>query len=486
MSEWRACNRCTYVEGVCKRCGRPAGTAKGWKPPRYEITGQTGVEAVESDLVPSAPEPESAVEAAPPPVPFSAAAASTQSASASAASSAPTRGHSPLGGSAASRYMACSGSVALIQSLKGDGEADEPQEEWTAEGSLAHLLGAHCLDSGIQDTYSFIGGEGKWEAVTIDMAESVKTYIDYVFSRPGQRLVEYHFHVPSVHPLSWGAIDAVCYSPLTDGYLEFIDFKNGAGVVVAVEGNKQMLHYAGNFIAQDRASYPDAMLVTLTIVQPNAWHAGGAIRSWTTTVGEIMRWLAEELVPAMHATQKVGGWFLDIGEHCRFCPAKLVCPAYSNLAMKALADADRVLGQPIEVENKWRPALSFDQLDTLYSYLSSARKWYFSHLMAGENPNEIGAKLVYGKSSRDWKEGAMEVLIRTFGGDAYSAPELKSPAQIEKLPGGKALVTQLAYKIDGGPTVASLSDKGTPYLVDSASQLYGQAVAKALAKSEKA
>ena len=436
--EWNACLRCVYKDGTCVKCGRPKGSPKDWKPGVAPINGgEELISGMENVL-----------------------------------RSVETLAHSPLGGSAVHRYMACSASVALINLLhEGQEDGDESQEEWTAEGTLAHALGAHCLLNNIPDAFTLMGSEGMWEAVDWKMAESVQVYLDYVRDRlavmGGRVAVEERFHTPEIHELMFGTIDAKLYSVLHDTHLEIVDYKNGAGVIVNVQKNGQLLFYAGDEVTKN-PDLPDEMPVRLTIVQPNAWHPDGRIRYWETTVGAIRQWLVTELVPAMQRTQERDGWFFDMGEHCRFCPAKLACPAFANLTHRALTDTTFT-------------RLTAAECDLLQMYIKEYRKQAFNRLMAGAPPEEVGAKLVYGKANRQWKDGAEQAVREALGPLAFTEPELKSPAQLEDVVGGKALVARWAYTPDGKPTVVSLEDGRASAVPNVASAIRGRHVALASA-----
>ena len=48
--------------------------------------------------------------------------------------------------------------------------------------------------------------------------------------------------------------------------------------------------------------------------------------------------------------------------------------------------------------------------------------------------------------------------VKKFGDDAYAPRELRSPAQVERLEGGRPFVAQWAYKPEVGQTVAPDTD----------------------------
>src|SRR5690606_12070263 len=73
--------------------------------------------------------------------------------------------------------------------------------------------------------------------------------------------------------------------------------------------------------------------ITITIVQPRAYHPDGSIRSETMPVEELLAF-SVELMDAARETLKPDA-ALQVGDHCRFCKAKPICPAYR-------AEAERV------------------------------------------------------------------------------------------------------------------------------------------------
>jgi hypothetical protein len=70
-----------------------------------------------------------------------------------------------------------------------------------------------------------------------------------------------------------------------------------------------------------------------------------------------------------------------------------------------------------------------------------------------------------------------DAIIQKFGKDAFTPPELKSPAELEKLGGAaKIFVKQHAYMPVTGLTVALEGDKRTGIKVQSAQERFGAAL----------
>jgi hypothetical protein len=213
-------------------------------------------------------------------------------------------------------------------------------------------------------------------------------------------------------------------------------------------------------------------------VQPRGFHEDGPIRSWTTTVGEIRTWVEAELVPAMDATSYDAN--LDAGPHCRFCPAKLVCPLLTSLFRAACT------ANPKEIVNYGNDSLarSWAYSKAVKFYLKALEDETFRRLNMGDNEGFEGvAKLVPKKSNRVWNAEAKAEAKKRFGDEVFTKPEMKSPAELEKLsPAAKAFVAEHAYHPDTGLTVAAWDDPKPAVKVQTTQQAFGDAL-KALGEA---
>lgn len=446
---------------VCRKCGRVEGQAKGaahrdvYDPLAEFLVDDPPVVLLSGNTLGKTETPMPYIE-----VP----AASTSATS--------NRGHSPMGGSRAKQFMNCSGSTALIQQLGIDPE----ETEYSREGTQAHSLAAFCLEEGADAEFALsldradrvLVGVSQYPLVNPDDAPYVQAYIDYVRSRPGRKAIEKAFHRPELHEKYWGMIDAEIVPVLDNGFvLEIVDFKFGAGVYVPVQRNEQMLYYAAGVIMEDESFFPDDGVVRLTIAQPRISWVDDPIRSWDTTVGEIKRWMHAELLPAMNL--RVQDMTLHLGDWCQFCPAKLVCPAMTHLykrfsfaAEDPLAMSDEALGT------------EFSLVEIVKMRVRAVEKEVLRRLMDGGTVPLT--QLERGKTDRVWKENVTvsngeqtaevnlyDAAATRWGQDAYET-KFKSPAQIEKLPGGKEFVAEWAYQPEGA-LKAGLAGKGKPAVV---------------------
>jgi hypothetical protein len=82
-----------------------------------------------------------------------------------------------------------------------------------------------------------------------------------------------------------------------------------------------------------------------------------------------------------------------------------------------------------------------------------------------------GTKLVLQKTDRVWKDDAP--LVDRWGAAAYAEAKLLSPAALEKLPEGKAFVSEWAYKPEAGYTVALADDPRAAVVPRTPEEKYG-------------
>lgn len=374
------------------------------------------------------------------------------------------RGHSPLGASGAERWMKCPGSVTLLKALTLP-ETDDPS--YRREGTAMHEAAAHCLDNAM-DTWEIEGQTFNDTVLDRPMAQAVQVYLDVVRGLDDaatRTYVEYPISSP-VHPSFFGTLDFGAVSP---NRIRIVDFKGGEGIIVDPDDNPQLKYYAFGLIdgleRQEGMVFADDTPVDLGIVQPRGFSLLGPVRFWATTVGEIKEWVRDTLVPAMCATEYDNT--LDPGPWCRFCSAKLVCPMLTSLFGAA------TIANPKHVANLNNQSLgrSYQYVQAVKFYLKAMEEETFRRLNIGDTVP--GTKLVKKKANRVYKDGAGELAKKRFGPEAFTKPELKSPAELEKVgPEAKAWVQQFAYLPETGLTVALLDDPRPAQKVDKASAVF--------------
>lgn len=376
--------------------------------------------------------------------------------------------HSPLGGSAAHRFINCAGSFLVQREQIETGTYEDVPSEFAALGVGAHELGAKAIVTGLEP-YEFISDEFNgyhvgWEG-EIDL-NAVMVYFNACMKildarkHAGRLLIEQTIHLPSIHPLFKGTVDFGWWSKTQGVWLR--DYKNGEGIGVAAVNNKQLLYYASLMIMSEPYLYQTAsrdMLVSLGIIQPNFYGIFEEPDAWETTVGFVLDWLHEELLPRMDALyeRRIAPIESDFvpGDHCQFCPVLLDCPKMRRAFEEyAAASEDFVM------------MLTNEELDRYYSQREYARRFmkvlettvHHRMMTGGRIPS---AKLVEKQVARVWKPGGVAAIEAAFGPAAYKPKEPLSPAGVEKLSSrGKELALEYGYKPDSaGLVVAPLSDR---------------------------
>jgi hypothetical protein len=355
--------------------------------------------------------------------------------------------HSPLGASSSERWMNCPGSVALIKALAITIETDEP--EYRTKGTSAHSVGYVCLTQNI-DAWELAGETHGKHEVDLDIMNAIQMYLDecrrIVAENPGgTEYNEFHIDAPEFHKDFYGTLDR--------GYvvknLMFIrDYKHGEGIAIDVEFNPQLMYYAYGLLRH----HPEVDTVNLGIVQPRGYHADGPIRTWEVSAESIREWAENTLKPMMDRTALDSD--LLPGPHCRFCPAKLVCPVLVSLFGAAM-QAD-----PKEIINLSMASIgrSYDMIDGVKFYIKALEAEMMRRLGTGDT-SEF-AKLVNKKADRVWKDGAKEAFLLKFSEGIYTERKMRSPAQMEELgQEAKSLVKTWAYTPQTGLTVARYDDR---------------------------
>jgi hypothetical protein len=397
--------------------------------------------------------------------------------------------HANLGASSAKRWINCPGSVALIEKLPEHEKLRS--SKYAEEGSAAHALAEHCLSNDVFPK-ALIGwhitkyGE-VWKVetpqtrtvkldffeVTAEMAEAVGEFVVNVrdsYSSMGKG-VELRLET-RVQPLEgrddlFGTADVILHQPF--GTLEVRDYKHGVGVVVEVDHNEQLMYYGlGALRAVGGAD--EVELVRVIIDQPRARHTDGGSRPFEIAPKKLEEW-GDTLRAAADRTKEPNAP-LHAGEWCRFCPMSGRCPEQRAASLKAAQMQFTPIVANAEPPTLYVPedpeklALAMQLIPMLDAWIKGVEGTVQRDLEAGKKIP--GFKLVEKKSNRAWIDEAkvLEALANSAASeeDYMTKPELRSPAQIEKITAlgtkkeREALVKPLAHKPPGGLTIAKDSD----------------------------
>lgn len=253
-----------------------------------------------------------------------------------------------VGGSSATRMIACPGHYQLLQGIPGHLLAKE-ETSYAAQGTMLHEVMAKVLNEGVADPMELVGQTFYDRVLTArDVTEAIAPALAafdvYCASSPIEG-DEFDFYVEQRVELK-GIPGAFGTTDIAGRWTErkraaVIDWKFGAGVPVYIidddgKPNAQLMFYA----AATALSMPHVIdwqditfEVDLIIVQPyidlddaeGSAYSRGIVRMMTVNVAQLSEFrgvLIRAVSEALNAEQPT----LSPGKHCTFCKAKPVCP----------------------------------------------------------------------------------------------------------------------------------------------------------------
>lgn len=239
--------------------------------------------------------------------------------------------HATLPPSGAAAWVACAQWPTMNKLYGGEDTAA------TLEGRAAHAIAAKAVQFGA-DPLPQVGELVEGVPVTAEMIEGAQILAADVAKLvgPGDRLYVEHTLRPSsiLHPEVWGTPDVVLRRP--DGSAVIWDYKFGHARVEAVR-NWQLACYAALLEVDE---------VEFRIVQPRCYEAGGPVRVWKPTPGELPGMWADLRRAATAAMES--GRQATPGLQCRYCPGRHACSALQQAGglLSDFADAAQVLELP--------------------------------------------------------------------------------------------------------------------------------------------
>lgn len=368
--------------------------------------------------------------------------------------------HAKLSASSADRWTNCSGSVVLSAGLPN------VSSKYAAEGTAAHYIAAECQRFTVF-AGSYIGKvalvEGHEIPLTEELVDSVIEFLAYIRENelPDDKWMVEQTFTPAMRKLDdefGGSCDRVMWRE-SEKLLRVYDYKHGAGVPVDVDDNKQLKYYAlGALLTNPQYN---AEIVELVIAQPRCDHYAGRIRSFFMPAFELVDYAAD-LIAAAKRTRVFGAELNPGKKQCKFCPAQAAnkCPAIVEETHELVSASFSMA--PIANYSAEQIADFLAKAPLVEARISAIREFAYQAACRGE---EIpGFKLVDKRATRRWKDE--EAASKHVGESRayYTAPELKSPAQVEKLIGRKAFkeLEQFIEKRSSGVTLAPDTDPRPP------------------------
>lgn len=361
--------------------------------------------------------------------------------------------HAQLSPSKRHRWGVCPGSIRE--------EAKYPEQDSgpaAVDGTHTHTLLEQCIKLQ-KDAASFVGltltdHEGEF-LVDAPRAARVQVALDYI----KLRVTEFNGMCDVVAETrvdpKWflhrddlsGTVDVWISGP---GVLEIIDYKDGMGVVEAVD-NPQLEQYALGTLAECELGWnvPEQypwQVVRMTIVQPKLALKGmNPISTWTATTKELLDRVSL-LGQQARATDAPDAPLVPGDSQCKFCRAKGSCAALAGNVMKEVGIMFQPVTQTLDVAqqsaDKDPTTMTDDQLcqimeaaPLMRQLLDGVEKESLRRLKAGQSIP--GLKLVYGRGSRAWslseEEMAQKLVKMGIPKGAIYETSLVSPAKAEKL-----------------------------------------------------
>ena len=379
-----------------------------------------------------------------------------------------TRAHAILSASSAERWITCTPSARIEESLPDRSSA------FASDGTAAHAFSEvrlHWLLGQItRDEYlAAYAATRKLYAEAVDEWvvsdwEAINSYVSYVLEE-AKRLdakvyieakVDYSKYAQS----GFGTSDALLVSE-TQGIIKSIDLKFGKGVPVSATNNAQAKLYAlGGLlgVGNDKGITE----VEWTIHQPRLDYVG----TDSMSAADLITWAEEVVAPAAKLAWEGKGKLVPSDKGCRFCKAAATCRA--RVAENVLiARRDFMPTPDIRLEEYLMDmdevARILPDIDQWMSW-ANALKAYALEAVRDRGEAIPGYKLVRGRSVRAWKSDVdIPASLKALGvseTDIFVSPEpsVRSAAQLEKQVGKKVFSTTIEPALVTRPL-------GTPALV---------------------
>jgi hypothetical protein len=349
-----------------------------------------------------------------------------------------------VGGSTAKRVINCPGSVALVQKMP-----PKPSSKYADEGTLLHNVMAELIMSEEPPEY-YIGTRYEDQILTFELVEEKIL--------PALRALDV---IDPEHKMEIEAETRVGFGDLLPGVFGstdligrlgnravVLDWKFGDGVMVEVEENPQLMFYAAAAMRTKEAqwAFEGATEIEMVIVQPPE------VRRWVTTPMRIARF-EQELVQAVKQAEKPDAK-LAVGDHCRWCAAKPICPKMTGAVDRALK---------VQLDNLDAPQISnyLKNADMLEEWIKDLRALALQMLESGAKLPEY--KLVAKRAIRSWTDDEKaKVALFAVGLTESEVMEtaVVSPAKAEKALKKRkiGLPEDLVVAISSGNTLASTDD----------------------------
>lgn len=346
-----------------------------------------------------------------------------------------------VGGSTAKRVIACPASVKLCQKMPPQAES-----EHAARGTLLHNVMAELLEFD-KTPAQMLGATYKKQTLTQELIDEkvipALALLDEVDpDRQMEYMVETRVEFYEFLPGVFGSTDLL---GRLGSRAVVLDWKFGDGVLVDAVENPQLLFYAAAAMRTEAAKwvFEGAAEIELVIVQPPA------IRRWVTDKARVISF-EQELAKAVKIAQQDNATFA-LGDHCRWCTAKPICPQMNG-------EVDRALKTQLSALPAEQISTMLGQADRLEDFVKDLRALAFQMLDSGHKVP--GYKLVAKRGTRQWLDQTKAAQWMLDNGVPPFKQEIISPAQAEKALKQRKieLPSEIVTSISSGSTLVPESD----------------------------
>ena len=221
-------------------------------------------------------------------------------------------------------------------------EAAHPEQgdqEAARLGTAAHWVMEQFLNGNVMVEVDSVTPNGVM--VTQEMIEGAEMIYNDVVKRVGsnwQRVirVEQQVAMPSVSTHNWGTPDVVAW---VGSDLHIWDYKFGHDQVEVFE-NWQLIDYTIGCLEGVTQGFVPTK-ITLTVIQPRAFHSDGPVRSWSLFATEIEPYKHRLAMAADEATSdSASPQAKPTPEGCEHCTARHACVALQRAAYRGVAIAE--------------------------------------------------------------------------------------------------------------------------------------------------
>jgi hypothetical protein len=346
-----------------------------------------------------------------------------------------------VGGSTAKRVINCPGSVALVAKMP-----PQVESKYAAEGTLLHACMEDLLGPVRHSALTHVIAKNK---LTDEQADKLQYCLDALDQiDPDQEMIfsqEVEVSFDGVKNLEgvFGSVDLI--GRLGDRAI-ILDWKFGDGVMVEAEENPQGLFYAAAALQTESTKwvFEGTKEIEIIIVQPPA------VRRWVTTKDRLLQFVGD-LQRAVKQAKKPDAP-LAIGDWCRWCTGKPICPQMTGAI-------DRTVHMKLDALSPEQLGVALYLADKLESFISDARK--VAHERLEKGMPVPGYKLVSKRATRQWADEAKALAyLEAHGVSPHKEPEVISPAAAEKALKKRkvALPDELVVAVSTGSTLAPESD----------------------------